>query len=362
MTKVVHVLSDSNIGGAGIVVKTIADNIASDIKLYIVVPVGAEIIDRLPDRDNIEVIEANGIKDISYSKEGLIELKKIIREIDPDVVHTHSSLSGRIAAKRVSNAKVINTRHCVEPLSGGIIKKFIKKIVNNHYSDMVIAVSDSVRDNLIDSGMNTDKIVTIYNSVNKIKELDDEVVRAEKKRLDIEGKTVFGYMGRLAEVKNPLALVDIAKHLKSTRDDFVFLVAGEGALKEKLQTKVEKENLKEHFRILGQVSDLEKFYNVVDVLVNTSFSEALSLSILEAMSIGKPIVAFDVDTLYQVVKHKQNGFLVKTYDVREYSEKLLKLFDEDLRREFGAFSADLFDTAFSLHTFIEKISAIYRES
>ncbi len=360
MIKVMQVTSDSNIGGAGVVVKTIADNISEDIKLYVVVPKGAEIISRLPKRANISVIEADGISDVSFSVQGYQSLKKIIEEIEPDVVHAHSSLSARVAAKLHSKAKIINTRHCVEPLSSNIVKKVVKKIINNYFSDKMIAVSDSVWDNLIESGVPEENIVTVYNSVNKVQRMPEEELQMERQKLSVSGKTVFGYIGRLAEVKNPLAMVDIALSLKKTREDFIFLVAGDGPLMSELRTKISDNKVEEHFIVLGQINDVSWFYNVIDVLVNTSFSEALSLAILEAMSAKKPVVSFDIDSIYQLVRNNENGYLAKCYEADDYADKLLRLFDVQQIEMMGNKSEEIFDHEFGMKAFIDKTEKLYR--
>lgn len=357
-----QVLSDSNIGGAGIVVKTIVDNLSDVFETYLVVPKDAQIIERIQARKGLHIIETEGIKDVSFSKEGLKNLKRIIRKVKPDIVHTHSSLSARIAAKGYGKAYIINTRHCVEGISTSPIKFHLKNLVNKRYSHKIIAVSDSIYENLISSGVQKEKIVKINNSANKINILERDKIKELKTSLKLEDKVLIGFIGRLTEVKNPLGLVEIAKNLKKKREDFVFLVAGTGNLENRLKKEIKEHKLEEQFILQGQISDIDSFYNVIDFLVNTSLSEAMPLSILEAMSVSKPIIAFDIDSLSELVINDKNGYLIKKYDTDLYSEAIVKLFNREKRKDFGEESKAMFTKDFSLEGMIDKTEALYKKA
>ncbi len=359
MIKVLQILSDSNIGGAGIVVKTIVENINDNFMIYIAVPKNAKIVDRIRKRDNIKILEIKGIKDTSFSQEGLQNLRKLIKEIEPDIIHTHASLSGRIAGKLYRKAYIINSRHCLETINDNPLKFWIKKTINNLFSDKIHAVSDGVYDNLIMSGAKKEKIIKINNSVDKIELLSSEEMDKIKAEMGINDKLVIGFLGRLEEVKNPLNMIDIARELIKHRSDFVFLVGGSGSLENTLIQSIKENNLEDNFILLSEITDLGKFYSLIDLLINTSISEAISLSILEAMTCKKAVLSYDVDKLSQIIKNGENGYLIENSNTSLYADKLLELFEKEKREALGENSFRIFNENFSLDNMISKIEELY---
>ncbi len=359
MIKVMQVLSDSNIGGAGIVVKTISENLSDHFKTYLIVPRNAEIIKRIDVHKNIEIIEADGISDVSFSMQGLRALHGLIHKIKPDIIHTHSVLSARMAAKIYGKAYIISTRHCVEPITDNKMKFKLKALANNLLSDKIISVCDSVSENLLKSGVTPKKILQIDNSVKRITPLNEHVIHRKKAELNIDGKLVLGYLGRFEDVKNPLALVSIANELKATQTEFVFLIGGMGRLEDELKSLIKQHQLEPYFVLLGYVKKLDEFYNLIDVLVNTSRSEAMPLTMLEAMSCKKPIIAYDIDELSQIIEHNKSGYLIENFDDRAYAQSIVKLFDKATRQQFGQRGYEIFEQKFSLNIMIEKLEKFY---
>ncbi len=357
--KVVNIITDSNIGGAGVLVESIVKNMSPAYSLYVVLPTNSKMVNRFKKIKNVKVIELDGIKDVSLSYKGIVNLYKLIKKLKPDIVHTHSSLSGRIAARIYRKAYIVNTRHCVEPLGKKGAKFHIKNFINNLLTDKVIGVSEGVYNNLIDSGINKEKAVQIDNCVAEINVYEQSKIDEIKSRYNIGDKLVIGFLGRLEDVKNPLALIHIANYMRKTRDDFVFLVGGVGSLEDEFNSMIKKHSLENNFISLGYVKDLVEFYSLIDVCVNTSKSEAISLTILEAMSSKKPIVAFDVDKLSQVIKNDYNGYLIKSFDHEKFGDIVLNMFDSELRNKLGNNSYSIYEKSYKIDVMIDKIQNLY---
>ncbi len=97
--KVLHFVSDTNIGGAGKYVITYCKNYNQEqFSICVVVPCNSKLIPELK-KCHVEVMEVDGLKDCSLDIKAIGKLKRIIQEQKPDIVHTHASLSARIAAK-----------------------------------------------------------------------------------------------------------------------------------------------------------------------------------------------------------------------------------------------------------------------
>ncbi len=358
--KILHVITDSNVGGAGIVVKSILENIdRKKYKNYVVLPYDSMMIDRLKDIDNIRLIPVSGISDKSLSFEGLVNIYRVIKSIKPDIIHANSSLSARIAGKIYGKSYIVNTRHCVEPISKNELVYKLKKFINTFFSHKIIAVSDSVYDNLLAEGISKTKIFKVSNGVKELASLSEEKVLELKCEYGITGKFVIGFLGRLEEVKNPMELIEIADKLKEKRDDFIFLVGGIGSLKDDFLFEIEDRGLEKYFKYLSYVEDLETYYNLIDVLVNTSRSEAMPLTLLEAMSLKKPVMAYDVDKLSEIVRDGYNGYLIEDKNIKAYVSMLEELFDDDERLRLGLCAYDFYKEKFAIEIMIEKLERLY---
>ncbi len=358
--KVLHILTDSNVGGAGMVVKSILENIdKKKYKNYLVLPHDSMMIERLKGIEGIRFIQISGIRDKSLSFEGLINIYRIIKKIKPDIIHANSSLSARIAGRLYSRGYILNTRHCVEPVSGNKFLYRLKYIINKLFSDKIIAVSEGVYDNLLAEGMSEEKIFLINNAVKELESFSEEKKYELKNKYGIDGKFIIGFLGRLEAVKDPMILIKLAENLRDKRDDFVFLVGGIGSLKDKFLFEIKSRNLEKYFKYLSYVDDLDSFYNLVDVFVNTSKSEAISLSLLEAMSLKKPVMAFDVDKLCEIVVDGYNGFLIENRNVDDYVNKIEDLFDKDLRIRLGDNAYSYYKENFAIEIMMEKLERLY---
>ena len=163
MIKVINVISDTNIGGAGKCVINCCKNYnQKEFEIVVVLPKGSDLIEDLKST-SARLIEIDALKDKSFDIKALFELIKIFRKEKPDIVHTHASSIARIAAKFVKDAKIIYTRHSAFPVSEKIKKgigRFIYKHTNEFFSDKIIAVGGAARDNLLEGGIAQDRIET----------------------------------------------------------------------------------------------------------------------------------------------------------------------------------------------------------
>ena len=196
MIKLIHVITDTNIGGAGVWVLNFLK--AFDREKYdvrVALPTNSLLTPRIKE-SGINVYEIPNIRDKSFSKEGISEFIKLFKKIKPDIVHCHASLSARIASKLLG-IKTINTRHCLEEKKRGI-KKVVYSFINNSLSDIVIGVSKATCDNLLECGTNKKKVRLVYNGVEPLKEYSDVEKREIRKEFGIaEDNIVVGIVARL---------------------------------------------------------------------------------------------------------------------------------------------------------------------
>lgn len=363
MSKVVHIVTDTNIGGAGVWLKRTLEVIEEDFEVTVIIPEQSLLKDYLATLDHVQLLEVANIGDQSFSVKGVFTLAKVLKRLQPDVVHTHASLSGRLAAKMTKGTWCMNSRHCIEPVDPRPIIRGLKGWVNNRLSDQIVAVSQGVYDNLLASGVPKSKLVLVPNGVDPLNTYSKVEIEQTKSFYGVQGKKVLGYVGRLASVKGPEYLLDIMTYMKEEgREDVVLLVAGDGPLKKTLEAEAQVRGLKKQIQWLGFVDQTEALYNVMDICLNTSRSEAISLTLLEAMSIGLPVMAFDVDGLDQVIIQGENGYLIPPFKTDLYSKQVLKIIDDqDLKEQLGSKGAAFVRDHYNMEQMIHKLITTYKE-
>lgn len=365
MLKVVNVISDTNIGGAGKCVLTFLKYYdKSKIDLTVVVPRGSLLI---PEIQNLggKYVEADGISDKSLGGEGISNLKKIFKAINPDIVHSHGCMSARIAARLLGKCKIVYTRHSVFEPSPKISKglgKTINGFVNNATADKIIAVADAAKENLVQTGVADKKIVVIQNGVQPLKQISDD----EKKRLRAnynvsDEEFLLGIVARLNEVKGHIYLLEALKKLRDDGFKVKLLIAGTGDYEQAIRDKASELGVVHDVIMAGFVTDVTGIMNILDANMNASFgTEATSLSLLEGMSIGLPAIVSDFGGNPGVVTHGENGLIFQTKNSDDLYEKVkMYLSDEALRDNLKNGSKAIFNKKFTAEQNTQNIENVY---
>ncbi|MBR5011958.1 MAG: glycosyltransferase, partial [Clostridia bacterium] len=294
MIKVIHVISDTNIGGAGTVLLTILRNIdRSRFDVKVVLPEGSKLIPRI-DALGFEHICTKGGADKSLDLGAIGEYRKIFKAEKPDIVHTHAAMAARIAAF-LSGVRVrIHTRHSTfapRPILTRFPLRNVCGLINNRLSTQMIAVSESTKDNLTAMGANPKKIEVVINGAEPLRDVSEGEVAELKEKLGIaSGDFVVGMSARLEEVKGHIYLIEAARIIKDFGyDNLKVLIIGTGATEQMLKAKTAEYGLSESVIFAGFVADVAPYIKAMDVIVNCSFgTEATSMALIEAMSLAKP--------------------------------------------------------------------------
>ena len=358
--KVMQVSTDSNIGGAGIWLLTFLKFYDREkIDVVVVIPEDSALKSRIEEL-GVRYIEAEGIRDVSFSKEAIGNLREIIRREKPDVIHTHASLSARIAAK-LENVPAANTRHCLEAPKKGI-KRLIYRTLNNYLSDAVVAVSKAVYNNLSEDGIPDNKLRLIYNGVQPLEILSLEKIQEIKSGLGLENSFTVGIFARLESVKNHMLFLRAAAAMYQVNDAFRFIIVGGGSMEEELKKEVKRLGIEKAVIFTGYVKDVTGYMNAVDVNVLTSDFEALSISLIEGMTVGKPCVTTDAGGTREVVENGVSGFVVPVNDAVNLSACIMKLAsDPALCRCMGEAGRKMALEKFSPVEMCDKLYTMYEE-
>ena len=329
MLNVIQVVSDTNVGGAGrYLLNYLKYFDRSKFSVSVIMPEKSKLYGLVSAYSDVKIFEVPFMADKSFDKKCVSYLKKLFLREKPDIVHTHASLSARIAAKNAKVKKIISTRHCIEDNSSKV-KTVISGIVNNSLCDIYIGVCDAVKENLAESGINPSKIRVVPNGVEKIKKFAQEEINTLKQELGIKpDEMVFGVFARVEKIKGHRFFIKAANRVIKEGYKAKFLVVGDGTEMSDIKERVKNYGIEDNVIFTGYVKDTSKLLNIIDVNVIASHSEAMSLALLEAMSIGKPSIATKVGGNPQVIRNGESGILVNPADSSSLSEAMIKMLED----------------------------------
>ena len=236
--KVLHVLTDRNIGGAGRwLLYYLKYHNREKFEVKVVLPEDSQLCERVQELD-VPVLGLAELEDKSFDRKAGTALMKLFREEKPDILHTHASMTARIAARRAKVPYIFNTKHCMEGAAGPLPKRLVRRAVNRQFSDRIIAVSKAVRRSMIDGGTDPKQVVTVYNGIERI-----PVPTAEEKAALLAsfggqaGEKAIGMVARLEEVKDHETFLMGAREVLKKRQDVRFYIIGDGSLRETLEKR-----------------------------------------------------------------------------------------------------------------------------
>ncbi len=358
--KVVNIISDTNIGGAGKCIITFAQNYDREkFDLTVVVPKGS-LLKKEIEQLGVACVETEGVADRSLNLKGILAQIKLFRKLGCDIVHSHATLSARIAARLAGVKGIVYTRHSVfEPsrFMKSPIGRLIGKTTAALFSDRIIAVAEAAAKNVTDVGANPKKIRVILNGISPLSPLTEEEKEVQRKRFGVkDGEKVVSLVARLEKVKGHDDFIEAARILKSEGINVKFIAAGNGSREEEL-----KENKDVLFT--GFISDAANLIGITDISANASFgTEATSISLLEGMSLGIPAVVTDYGGNPGVIKDGVNGFLVPIHNGAALAEKIKQLIlDDELYSRMSKNSTDIFYQTFTADKVTRQIENVYLE-
>lgn len=343
--KIVEAISDTNVGGAGVLLLTRLTSSKEYARCTtVLIPKGSALKNRLSGQ-NIDFIEIDARGDRSFDIVSIPKYIKLLKKLSPDVINCHGCLSCRIAALICNIPARLYTRHCVFPVSSFQTSKFYKKInrfIQNILSHHIIAVADSAKNDLLKMGSDPQRISVVINGVRGFEKMSENDRKKTRATLGIpEDSTVVSIFARLEAYKGHECFLSAAELLIKESDKYRFLIVGDGAETKKLKSLCKSKGLDSFIIFTGFIDNVEPYFNITDINVNCSTgTETSSLALSEGMSLSIPCVVSDYGGNTYMVKDGVNGFIFPQNDYRALAEKI-KLLASD-RELYGKMSKNAY--------------------
>ena len=362
--KISHIISDSNVGGAGVLLSSLSRALSQAFDLSIFIPKGARLAASL-ERSGARVYKVPMASDRSFRAGDVQGFYSVFRSFRPDIVHTHGALSARLGARLAGIKSCLSTRHCAIPAQAVKRKSGIARGVYDFCTDFTVSTADYATDNLICEGVPERKIITIRNGVSKKARSTPEQRRALRASLGIgERDRVIGICARLEWVKGiDIAISALPDILKSIQNAFLVIV-GEGACRDALTRQSARLGIMDRVKFCGFKDDPTPYQSIFDINLNCSRgTETSCLATSECMSMGIPTVASDFGGNREMIVPYENGVLFRCDDPFSLAEAITELLtDGELLTQLSRGAEEHFAKHFSLERMTADYSALYERA
>ncbi len=232
-------------------------------------------------------------------------------------------------------------------------------------ADLVVTISEYSREKLCHLyDVNKSKVRIVPNGVDTERFKPAECVEPLKQWLGVNDKRLVLFVGRLIPRKGLPYLVEAAKAVVRECEDTVFIIVGDGPLKNSLISQTKSANLSENFLFAGDAREeqLPAFYNCADIFVLPSIQEGQGISLLEAQASGKPVVAFNTGGIREALQEKETGLLTEV-NSQSLADALLRLLSNSaLREKMGQKGREFVSGSLSWDVCAHKMVEVYREA
>lgn len=317
-----------------------------------------------------------------YDIPAYFKLKKLLKELQPDIVHTHSAkagILGRYAGYALKGAFADNPTapHVVHTIHGLAFHEYQNPLLSRFYiavekaaakhTDAFITVADTMTEKARAAGIGLDKpFTTAYSAIDEDAYLAppsrDDIVAFRRKYTISNEATVIVKIARLFELKGHDFVIESARRLAAKHDNVVWLFVGDGLLNDALRRQIQFAGLTHRFKFTGLLSPdkIPLAIHASDILVHCSLREGLARVLPQAMLCGKPVVSFDIDGAKEVVNN-ETGFLVTPENIDQLTAACEKLIiDPELQTRLGTAARQSVVRKFAPETMVDTIEKVYK--
>lgn len=309
------------------------------------------------------------------------KIKRLLRELKPDIVHTHSAkagIVGRYAAWSLRGEWAPNRPAVVHSLHGLSFHRYQSSWLNRFYiaieratgrrTDYFISVADAMTEQNRAAGIGVDKPhVTAYSAIDEdlfMTPIPERERAAFRRKHEIPANAVvLVTIARLFMLKGHDYIIESAKELAKRFPNVVWLFVGDGNLMDAYKRQIRDLGLADRFRFTGLMppDHIPLAIQSSEILVHCSLREGLARTLPQAMLCARPAISFDVDGAREVV-NPNTGRLVEPKNVPQLVEACAELIaDKALRERLGRAARESVQTKFAPDTMVDVIEKVYRQ-
>ena len=342
--KILQVITRSELGGAQTVVVQLSNMLSRNHEVVLAAGEGDGKMWEMVGKDVVREHCPHLQRALSLKNDLLaaMELRRLYRKYRPDVIHLHSSKAGTLGRIVFPRKKVVYTVHGFDSVRLAFRKFLPVERLLQHFCRAVVGVSMYDKRNLVGEGI-VKGVSVVYNGI------DRPQTEGLKRMEAMSGydKVVLA-IARVFPQKKPELFVEVARLLP----EYGFIWIGN-------QREMTEYDLPENCRFAGNVSNAGAYCSMADLFVLPSNYEGLPMTVIEAMSFGKPVVASDVGGISEIVRNGLNGYVVPNEAV-VFAEKIRYILEnEEVYDSMSKCAKEIFENELTVDRMVEGYLKIY---
>ncbi|MFC1624271.1 glycosyltransferase family 4 protein [Candidatus Omnitrophota bacterium] len=363
--KILLLTTHLNIGGITSYTVTLAKALKAEGNEVFVASSGGILVPELA-AGGVSHIKVNMLTKSEMSPKifrAIFEIQKIVKTLDIDIIHAQTRVTQVVGffVSRSCRRGFVTTCH-------GFFRRNIGRILFPLWGDRVVAISDAVRQHLIDDfRVNKNRISLIYNGIDVKKFLRDF---SENERNDLKDRfgirrdhSVIGTIARFTPDKGHDVLLKAFLEILKEKPNVQLVFVGDGKERSKMIELTQRFGLSENVIFVKPQLNTVNVLSIIDVFMFVPRrKEGLGLGLLEAQASGKPAVVTNVGGIPNVIKDGVNGFIVEPSKPERLVEPTLKLLkDKELYKRMSSAGREVVVEKFSINGMVDKVKALYKD-
>ncbi|WNO08125.1 glycosyltransferase [Teredinibacter sp. KSP-S5-2] len=289
----------------------------------------------------------------------LFQLLKILKEEQPDLVHLHSRRGADVLG-----ALACHKRHIPCVLSRRVDNPEPQWLAKQKYKlyDHVITISEGIKNVLVGEGVPESHITCVRSAVKADLYQSPKSKEAFNSEFNLTSENInIGIVAQLIYRKGHRYIFSSIQALAEKHPNIKLLVFGKGPLEEQLKESAKKLKIESVIQFCGFRSDLSDWLGNLDILVHPADMEGLGVSLVQTAAAGVPIIGSAAGGIPEIVRHNENGFLIKPGDVSALTNFLQQLITTpELRAQMGAHGKSIAEKEFSVDVMVQGNLNVYK--
>lgn len=362
---VCHLTYDMRIGGTEqVILNIIRGDFSSEVNhsiLCIESPLGPFAEKAKQYGINVDVIPRKDGFDFSL----IYKIRQYFKKQNIDILHCHQYTPwsyGALASVGLSN-KIIFTEHGrFYPDKRSPKRKVINPILCQ-FTDHITAISLATKRALVDfEYISEKKIDVIYNGIEYVdlKKSLNESYKQLSQELCLESEDlILGTIARFDPIKNHELMIKACAELNTQGISCTLIIVGDGENRKAIERCIYDNQIKHKVKLTGYKPSPQIYFEIFDIFLLTSFSEGTSMTLLEAISYGKPSIVTDVGGNAEIIQDGKQGLVIESNNLLELTQAIKQLSNKNIRNTLGKDAQKRFNQLFCAEIMNRQYQSLY---